>query len=789
MGNFLDPFQGYLQLANSDQLPKKNLIFDELNDSVTVIWDDLRIPHIFAKNEYDLYFTQGYVMAKDRLWQMEFQTIVSEGRLSEILGKDVLKYDKFHRRMGLKYGAKNSLNQIQNDTVIYKMLSAFSDGINKYIGELNDKNKPLEYKILDYYPEKWSPFKTILILKYMAWTLSGKSSDLAYSKLLHEHGIDFINELFPLIPYNVNPIFPKNTDFKLEDVKLPQSPNSLYISNPFQSKLLYEPEIGFSNNWVVSSKKSENKKPMLATDPHLSLTLPAIWYAMHLNDTKQNVMGVSIPGAPGIIIGFNDYIAWAETNGYDDVMDWYDIYFKDSTMNEYYYDNSWHKTNKIIETYFIKNQRPIKDTITYTHHGPIVWDYNYQTETLGSKTPKGKRPRQISMGRALKWQAHDASNEVKTFYQLNHAKNYTDFVIALESFVCPGQNFAYIDEENIAMWHAGSPPIKWQGQGKFIGDGRDPIYDWNKLIPHLHKPHLLNPKQGFLSSANQHPTDDKYPYYLSESFWPSFRASRINDVLYKSDNITVDDMRNLQIDNTNMLAQTILPHMLNSISNITLSNNEIQIFHKIKNWNYKNFNQSIGATIFDLWYKKLEKNTWLDELGEKDEYTKWPSIDKLSELIEKNPNSLWFDNKETLIVENFSDISYKSFRQIVNDLFTQFDDLDSSLEWGNYQGSDILHLAKIPGLGKLNLYTSGGIYTVNAKSKHFGPSWRSIITMDQPKILKGIYPGGQSGYPGSKYYDNMIQDWVNGQLYDLQFSNIKDEISGYKIMISNGAKR
>ena len=248
-------------------------------------------------------------------------------------------------------------------------------------------------------------------------------------------------------------------------------------------------------------------------------------------------------------------------------------------------------------------------------------------------------------------------------------------------------------------------------------------------------------------------------------------------------------MRNLQIDNTNMLAQTILPHMLNSISNITLSNNEIQIFHKIKNWNYKNFNQSIGATIFDLWYKKLEKNTWLDELGEKDEYTKWPSIDKLSELIEKNPNSLWFDNKETLIVENFSDISYKSFRQIVNDLFTQFDDLDSSLEWGNYQGSDILHLAKIPGLGKLNLYTSGGIYTVNAKSKHFGPSWRSIITMDQPKILKGIYPGGQSGYPGSKYYDNMIQDWVNGQLYDLQFSNIKDEISGYKIMISNGAKR
>ena len=170
LGKFLDPYNGYLHLTNSDNLPENNILFEELTDSVTIIWDDLRIPHIFSKNEHDLYFSQGYAMARDRLWQMEFQSIVADGRLSEIVGMRALDIDKFHRRIGIKYGAINSLNIIKNDTVIYNMLTAFSNGINSYIKNLNEKNKPLEYKILDYYPEKWTPYKTILILKYMAWT-------------------------------------------------------------------------------------------------------------------------------------------------------------------------------------------------------------------------------------------------------------------------------------------------------------------------------------------------------------------------------------------------------------------------------------------------------------------------------------------------------------------------------------------------------------------------------------------------------------------------------------------
>ena len=779
LGKFLDPFNGYLYLSNSDNLPKNDIILEQLTDSVTIVWDDLRIPHIFSKNESDLYFTQGYIMARDRLWQMEFQTIVAEGRLSEIIGKNALQIDKFHRRIGIKYGALNSLNAIKNDTIIYNMLNAFSSGINTYIENLNERTKPLEYKILDYYPEKWSPYKTFLILKYMAWTLSGKSSDLAYSKLLNQFNLKTINELFPLIPYNVDPIIPKNTTFNFKDANIPNAPDSFYVSNPFQSSLLYEPIDGFSNNWVVSKDLSIYNKPIIASDPHLSLTLPSVWYGMHLNDTNQNVIGVTIPGAPGIIMGCNDSIAWAETNGYDDVMDWYDIYFKDKSMNEYYYDNDWHTTDKVVEKFHIRNSQTFYDTITYTKHGPVVWDYDYQTLSIGAKSAKGSRPRQAAMGRALRWQAHDGTNEIRTFYEINNAKNYNDFVNALEWFVCPGQNFAYVDENNISMWHAGSPPIKWKEQGRYIGDGRDPKYEWGELIPHNHKAHIKNPKQGFLSSANQHPSDGKYPYYLSETFWPSFRAIKINEVLSTSTKHTLESMQNLQNDNTNMLALTILPHMINAINSSDLNEIEYKLFSKIKNWNYNNNKNLIEPTIFDLWYNKINEKTWEDDLGKRDEYTMWPQIDKLSELIEYDKNSIWFDNKHTSIKENFDNISLNAFSDIVKIIYQN--NLENQWQWGNYQETNITHLAKIPGLGETNLYTSGGLWTVNATTKEFGPSWRSIIIMDNPKIIKGIYPGGQSGFPGSKYYDNMIQDWVKGKLYNLEFSSDKNNINRHKI--------
>ena len=254
LGKFLNPFTGYLSLVGSDNISNKNVISDHLLDSVHVTWDELRIPHIFAKNNHDLYFTQGYCLALDRLWQMEFQTIIAAGRLSEIVGIKALSIDKFHRRIGIKYGAFKSFEAIKNDSLTIHLLNAFSDGINAYIKQLNNKTIPFEYKFLDYYPEKWNPMKTILLLKYMAWTLTGKSTDLAYTKLLQSHGKKIVDELFPKIPYNVDPIIPKGTNFNLNKLNIPKPPDDFYVANPYQSQLLYEPIIGFSNNWVVSKE-------------------------------------------------------------------------------------------------------------------------------------------------------------------------------------------------------------------------------------------------------------------------------------------------------------------------------------------------------------------------------------------------------------------------------------------------------------------------------------------------------------------------------------------------------
>ena len=213
LGKFLSPYTGYATLINSDKLPAGELHFDSLTEPVEVVWDTLRLPHIFAKNEHDLYFIQGYVMAFDRLWQMEFQTHAASGRLSEIVGEKAKGYDQFQRRIGMVYGAKNTLETLKEDEEFYPNLLAFTEGINTYINSLSPLEYPLEYKILNYSPEAWTPLKTCILLKSMAWMLTGRSTDLAYTRIANDFGMDTLEELFPIFPKEYDPIIPKNTPF------------------------------------------------------------------------------------------------------------------------------------------------------------------------------------------------------------------------------------------------------------------------------------------------------------------------------------------------------------------------------------------------------------------------------------------------------------------------------------------------------------------------------------------------------------------------------------------------
>ncbi|MAJ45031.1 MAG: penicillin acylase family protein [Candidatus Marinimicrobia bacterium] len=784
LGKFLDPFHGFLALVNSDKYSDDEYIFPNLNDEVKVVIDENHVPHIFAKNEYDLFFTQGYTTAFDRLWQMEFQTHAAGGRLSEIIGENALKYDQFQRRIGMVFAAENGLKETQKYPNVYSGILAYADGVNAYINSLKWDEYPIEYKILDYKPEEWTTLKTLLFLKSMAFSLSGRSSDLDFTKLRDKVSMDVLNDLFPEYPDYIDPIIPKNTFFSTPSIPL-NVPDSLYKGNPYQDKILVQPDkrIG-SNNWAIEGSRTKSGFPLLSNDPHLQLTLPNIWYQIHLNTPDFNVYGASLPGAPCVISGFNDFISWGETNGGDDVWDWYDIVFKSETMDEYFYDNEWIKTKKRIEEIKIRGKKSFIDTVVYTNSGPIVWNYKDQSKKMYNERNNGGE--MISVGRALRWLAHDKSAESKTFYDLNKAMNYDEYVEALKYFTCPVQNFVYADiEGNIAIWHAGNTPAKWKNQGRFIMDGTDPNYVWNEPIPHYEKAHVLNPLRGYVSSANQHVTDNNYPYYLSPWLVESFRGERINQKLNDLDNAGFEEFIQIQMDNKNLMAERVLPILLDTIKNQIVPLNYVDPIGELSKWDYFFDGEKIAPTIYDKWIDYIEKFIWQDDLGKPDNDILWPDYSRLEQLLTKEHDAKWIDNINTPNIETFSMLVSQSFDSALTSLNNDFGELSEKWKWGNSRGTDIYHLAKIPGFGEIDLFTGGGKLIPNATRKHFGPSWRYIVEMSNPPKAKGILPGGQSGYPGSEFYSDMLEKWRIGELRDINSSSNPGEIPG-KLLIFKG---
>ena len=774
IGKLLNPYTGYLNLVGTDFLPNKNIYTSELNDTITIIWDKRRIPHIFAKNQQDLYFAQGYIHAFDRLWQMEFQTMAAGGRLSEIIGEKALDYDRFQRRIGMAEGAKNTLESYENDSLMLPLLKSYSDGVNHYINSLSADKYPIEYKILDYKPEAWDLYKTSLLYMYMSWELSGFTNDLANTNFIKNYGIEEFEKMFSWKTDFLSPIIPKSKEWIFSPFKS-NKPNNFYMSKSDTNKLLYMPNPNNgSNNFVISGTKTKTGKPILANDPHLTLNLPSIWYENHLVTPDMNVYGVSLLGAPGVVIGFNDYIAWGETNGMNDVMDFYEIYFKDSTLSDYWHDNKWKKTKKIIEKIEVRNRSTIIDTIIYTHHGPIVnLDIYDNIPRFGTGMP---------VGCAMQWLAHKPSKEAKTFILLNKAKNYDEYVEALKNFSCPGQNFIFAsNNNNIAIWQTSEVPLKWEHQGKFIMDGRDLVYDWGESIPFNHQPHILNPSQNYLSSANQYTVNESYPYYYPGDFAPPFRGLRINELLSKLENATYDDLRLIQIDNKSLLSSNTLPVLLEGIDIESLNSEQKLIYNDLLKWDYTYTSDSQLNIVFDTWYENISISTFQDNLGIKTSSNRWPNVRVLAELIINEPNSKWFDITNTDNIENMHDIINSTFKTSINSLYQEYGEYDKKWMWKNTRGTDINHLGKIPGFGEYKLPTGGNWNIPNATAKTHGPSWRYVVELGEKPKGYGVYPGGQSGYPGSKHYNDFIDEWIKGDLFPLINNKNSSSIKGHEI--------
>ena len=764
----LDPNHGFWQNSVSeDQLAQEEIDLENLGAPVEVIYDKNLIPHIFAQNELDLFRAQGYVTAQHRLWQMEFQTMAAAGRISEIVGPVAIELDRMTRRKGLAFGAELGLKYLQeNDPETLALVEAYADGVNQYIAQLDMAQLPVEYKILNYRPEPWSAYKSLLLLKYMSDMLVG-DRDLEYSNLRKILGEAKLNKLFPDFPKENDPVIEAERvwDFTPLPVAKPDSvsyPDDTLVIDP-----LPQPTEGAgSNNWAVAGKKTKNGNPILANDPHLGLNLPSLWYSMQLSTPEHSVKGATLPGALGVISGFNQHIAWGVTNATKDARDWYKITFQDDTRKAYQYGEEWRPTDFRIEEIKVKGQDSFLDTVVYTHHGPVVYDRSF----------RGDRQ---DVNFALKWTVHMGSNEQRTFLMMNKAKNHSDYNAALDHYTAPAQNFVFASKSgDIGMRIQGKFPLKWPGQGKFFMDGADPLMEWQGFIPNEHNASTLNPERGFVSSANQHPVASSYPYYVFDNSYEHYRNRRLNRRLREMEQITVEDMMALQFDDYNLQAAEGLPVLITLLGTHKSDSPEAEKYLKeLKSWDFFADPNQKGQSLYSIWSSETFESIWR-ELLENDVPVLRPNSYQTIDLLANSPNDSIFDVKATEGLEG-ADYHVRAGFDSLLVAMGKWESTEGDYSWANYKKTTIQHLVpNFKSFSVANVYTGGGPGILNATGSRNGASWRMVVELGPEIKAFGVYPGGQSGNPGSKYYDNFIPVWANGEYlnFDLRTPDNQREI-------------
>ena len=766
-GSFLSPQHGFWQNAEpASEKFSADLSFPQLKGKVEVYFDERLVPHIFADQENDAYFVQGFLHAKFRLWQMEFQTHAAGGRLSEILGdKDprILNFDRNMRRLGMVYAAEIALQEVDKDPVIKSQCDSYTAGVNSYIESLTESALPIEYKLIGYKPEKWTNLKTSLFLKYMSYDLAGRDDDFEMTNAKSYFSAEDFLKLFPAIQDSLDPIIPKGTVFEKQKIfpVAPANVDSLYFNNhdlAISESLKPDRDNG-SNNWAVSGSKTKSGAPILCNDPHLGLNLPSLWYEVQISTPNFNAYGVSFPGAPGVIIGYNDSCAFGFTNGGRDVKDYYEIKFKDDTRREYSFNGQWMNTKFRIDTIGIKNKPAFIDSVAYVQLGndwcPVIYDKSFS----GNRSTNQKYY-------ALRWKAHDASSELKIFNMLNHAKNYADYSAAVTNLHTPGQNCVFACKNgDIALRTQGEWPAKWKGQGDFVMPGVDSSYLWQGMIPQDEVPYQYNPERGFVSSANQKPVDDNtYPYYLGRDY-PPYRGYIINKRLAAMTNITPDDMKQLQTDNTDVAGTMIKPLILANMKEQDLNSTEKKYFDLLKSWNCSNDIGSKGATVFDRFWNMFDSTVFNDEYAKAPKVVMRPFFSTLVEAILKDSAYKFLDDITTPEVETLADEVTAAFKKAVPEL----EKLEAAgkLDWEKNKATRVSHLAKLPAFSRLDLPIGGGSRSINATKEDHGPSWRMVVSLTAKTEAYGVYPGGQSGNPGSKYYDSFVDEWAAGKYYTL----------------------
>ncbi|MCX4609633.1 MULTISPECIES: penicillin acylase family protein [Streptomyces] len=848
---------------------KGSLTLDGLSGPVDVKRDGNGIPQIYASSDEDLFMAQGYVQAQDRFYEMDVRRHMTSGRLSEMFGSGQVKNDEFLRTMGWDRVAKEEYDKKLSAST-KKYLQAYAKGVNAYLKGKDGKDISLEYAALgftnDYQPQEWTPVDSVAWLKAMAWDLRGNMQDeIDRSLMTSRLGPKQIADLYPEYPYSRNKTITQEGQYDSVTGSYVQGGGTTLGSgtqstagtglagnttapNGLQSQLskLYNvldnvpTAVGVngngigSNSWVVAGKYTITGKPLLANDPHLSASLPSVWYQMGLHCTsvsskcQYDVSGYTFAGMPGVVIGHNQDIAWGMTNSGVDVTD---LYLEKITGEGYERDGKVLPFTTRRETIKVAGGADKTIVVRETKDGmPLLSDRDDELVKVGKKATvdSGAPDRGDGYAIALRWTALDPGNSMDAVFQLDRASNWTEFRTAAASFDVPSQNLIYADTNNhIGYQLPGKIPIRAKGDdGSLPSPGWDSKYQWTGYIKQSELPYEYDPKRGYIVTANQAVVDkDKYPYTLTTDWGYGTRSQRITDLIEAKikggGKISTDDMRQMQLDDSSEIAKLIVPKLLK----IDVADKNVRDAQKLlEGWDYTQDADSAAAAYFNATWRNIlklafgnklpkelrvkgqclnvapvdttgpaDENQTVRECGQREADQAQPDGgDRWFEVVRKiidDPNNDWWkapktrldkaaDNRDELFARAMKDARWELTAKLGKDMDTW--------SWGRLhrlflknqtlgtEGPGVLQYMLNRGPWKLG----GGEATVNATGWNaaggYGvvwvPSMRMVVNLDDFDKSKWINLSGASGHAYSAHYTDQTDKWAKGELLPWSFS-------------------
>jgi penicillin amidase len=767
-----------------------------LQAPVEVLRDPYGIPQVYASSNHDLFMAQGYLHAQERFWQMDFWRHIGSGRLAEMFGSSQVDTDSFLRTLGWAEIAQQELDQLDPNSLM--ILQAYAQGVNAYLAYHQGSAISLEYAILGllnrgYTPEPWVPIHTLTWAKAMAWDLRGNmDEEIERALLLKTLSPQQVDDLYPPYPADHPLILPPGANaqatppFQAAAISAAGALSDVRLRFAGLDSVLGTSGAGIgSNNWVLSGAKTDSGAPILANDPHLSSQMPSIWYEIGLHCQPQGpgcpfeVIGFSFAGAPGVIIGHNDRIAWGFTNTGPDVMDLYIERLNPDNPNQYEVDGQWVNLQTRTETISVSDGNLVTLTVRSTRHGPVISDSYGDLKDFAAQSGL-HLPEHFAV--ALRWTALQPTFIFRAIWNMDTAQNWDEFRRAAQDFAVPSQNFVYADVDgNIGYQMPGLIPIRASGDGRYPVPGWTDDYEWTGFIPFDELPSTFNPPEGFIVTANNQVIGSGYPYLITMDWDYGFRAERIVEMIKgASGPISKDDIQRMQGDDKNMLFDILGP----VIAGLPLNDPKLTRARQLlQGWDGQEQMDQPAAALFEAFWRHLLADTFDDDLPQ----AFWPQGDsrwvEVVRRLASLPNSPWWDDGATPAVEGRDEIAARAFKEAVDELSASRGSNPESWRWGAMHTVTFRNgtlgesgIAPIEALFNRGPFpVSGSASIVNATnwdaSKDYQvtslPSMRMIVDLGDLSQSRSIHTTGESGHAFNPHYIDMADLWRTIQYHPM----------------------